>query len=415
MAVREHFTLPRVSKDDRMPPDIRKLAQRVDRTFITLEGILRQFRAADSSTPAAWGDITGVPATFPPSAHVHSAADITSGNLDDDRLPTDNTTWDTGAGTTLTLVRRLQTNDRIRLIYNDPVISLFSPLVREWTVGLSGTSFVVRDNSGEVDLLTIAPGTGLMTVPGPITASGGVLIDGGTFAAGKIYKNAAAGLVLAGATGSLLDFAVTTPSGVGVITMETGTQNIQFSDDVVVLGDLGVGLAPSTPLHVAGQIRTSRPSVDGQYFRLDGGDINGIYFQAVSVDGAIKPLQIDNLYDPADTTDSGNRIVFRLGPSNAPVEYMRLASDGQLLLGTTVVTGAASGEFVIPNSKWLRAVNNAGNAVLGLLQYDSSDFLRIGVLRSGATVAANFSATHYISIRDGVGNNLFIPAMNAAW
>lgn len=53
--VRGKITLPRVSKDSKMPPDVRKLAQRVDRVFIALEGILRKFQSSDS------GQLAGVP------------------------------------------------------------------------------------------------------------------------------------------------------------------------------------------------------------------------------------------------------------------------------------------------------------------------------------------------------------------
>lgn len=88
-------------------------------------------------TEIAWGDVTGKPLTFAPSAHVHSAADITSGTLPDGRfpatlpassginltalnasnlgsgnvpyarMPSGSGTWDLGVGQALTLAREL--------------------------------------------------------------------------------------------------------------------------------------------------------------------------------------------------------------------------------------------------------------------------------------------------------------------
>ena len=51
----------------------------------------------------AWGDITGKPTTFAPSAHTHSASDITSGTLTIARIPTGPT------GTTVALGNHLHT------------------------------------------------------------------------------------------------------------------------------------------------------------------------------------------------------------------------------------------------------------------------------------------------------------------
>ncbi|GAB3213316.1 hypothetical protein GCM10027294_43730 [Marinactinospora endophytica] len=39
----------------------------------------------------AWADVTGKPATFPPTAHTHAAGDITSGTIAFARLPTGTT------------------------------------------------------------------------------------------------------------------------------------------------------------------------------------------------------------------------------------------------------------------------------------------------------------------------------------
>jgi hypothetical protein len=43
--------------------------------------------AAETADSVPWSGVTGKPATFPPSSHTHSAADITSGTIAAARLP----------------------------------------------------------------------------------------------------------------------------------------------------------------------------------------------------------------------------------------------------------------------------------------------------------------------------------------
>jgi hypothetical protein len=68
---------------------------------------------------------------------------------------------------------------------------------------------------------------GTLTVTGLATATSGIQINGGSFAAGKIYHDAAAGLVVAGKTGSTNDFLLTDPTGAfTVLANLTGTANL---------------------------------------------------------------------------------------------------------------------------------------------------------------------------------------------
>ena len=64
-------------------------------TNITISG--NTISASGGMSSVAWGDITGKPTTFAPSAHTHSASDITSGTLTIARIPTGTT------GTTVAL------------------------------------------------------------------------------------------------------------------------------------------------------------------------------------------------------------------------------------------------------------------------------------------------------------------------
>jgi hypothetical protein len=99
---------------------------------------------------------------------------------------------------------------------------------------------------------------GTLTVSGLATATSGVQINGGSFAAGKIYHDAAAGLVVAGKTGSTNDFLLTDPTGAfTVLANLTGTANLitggtfkvnattasntTSSGALVVTGGVGVG------------------------------------------------------------------------------------------------------------------------------------------------------------------------------
>lgn len=82
--------------------------------------------------------------------------------------------------------------------------------------------------------------TGTLGVSGLATLAGGVSITGGTFAASKIYADATSGLVIAGRTGSSNDLTIGTPAGAGIITVPTGTNNVNMPGSATIGGTLGV-------------------------------------------------------------------------------------------------------------------------------------------------------------------------------
>lgn len=72
---------------------------------------------------------------------------------------------------------------------------------------------------------------------GLITASGGILINGGSTAQGEIFKSASAGLVIRGITGSSYDYAFQNAAGSSFFLNPTGTFDAQF------LGAVSIGAA----------------------------------------------------------------------------------------------------------------------------------------------------------------------------
>lgn len=80
-------------------------------------------------------------------------------------------------------------------------------------------------------------------------------------------------------------------------------------------------------------------------------------------------LQFDNNID---------RFQFRRIPAGGALsDLMILTGSGILALGTTVVTGAAPSDVVLKNGGVLMGVNNAGAAVINMIQLNSSDQVHI--------------------------------------
>lgn len=88
---------------------------------------------------------------------------------------------------------------------------------------INTNKFTVAASSGN----TVVAGT--LGVTGILTASGGVLINGGSFAAGKIYKASADGLAIGTITGSGFDLSFFNPAGsLALMRVPTGTQNFRI-------------------------------------------------------------------------------------------------------------------------------------------------------------------------------------------
>lgn len=76
-----------------------------------------------------------------------------------------------------------------------------------------------------------------------ITATGGLLVNGGSFAAGRIYKDASYGTVIVSQTGGGggNDFALLSPAGNLIAFVPTGTFNMSFAASVDVASTIKIG------------------------------------------------------------------------------------------------------------------------------------------------------------------------------
>lgn len=106
---------------------------------------------------------------------------------------------------------------------------------------LTGTRRGGFSSSGVFDVVGNATIGGTLVVTGLLTATAGILINGGSFAAGKIYHGSTDGLVVAGKTGSNYDFSLVNNAGTQYLLRNpTGTNNLEFPNAVSLGSTLGV-------------------------------------------------------------------------------------------------------------------------------------------------------------------------------
>lgn len=78
----------------------------------------------------------------------------------------------------------------------------------------------------ELDYIPSAGGAGINPAFGVVSAAGFLLNAVGTYAAGKVYKDAVNGLILSGVGGSSYDAVITNSAGLAALRVPTATQNI---------------------------------------------------------------------------------------------------------------------------------------------------------------------------------------------
>ena len=152
----------------------------------------------------AWGNLTGVPATFPPDAHVHGAGDITSGTFADGLVAESNVTQHVGAIDHNALLNYAVGQHRTINDAGSGATDLWSASKIGTTVGLylpltggtlSGDLYMGANGIGNnASVLTFAAGTGgfatltsSLAVQGPALALG---VSDTTFGYLNIYGHA---------------------------------------------------------------------------------------------------------------------------------------------------------------------------------------------------------------------------------
>jgi hypothetical protein len=66
----------------------------------------------------------------------------------------------------------------------------------------------------------------------------------------------------------------------------------------------------------------------------------------------------------------------------------------------------------LPNNVWIHSAYSVGGGDAPVIKYNSDDAtISLGVIRNGAAVPSNFSATHYIRFKDQNGLECYIPCM----
>lgn len=159
----------------------------------------------------------------------------------------------------------------------------------------------------------------------------------------------------------------------------------------------------------------------GLFMETDGVGENGIGVQQLTPDN-----RIAFLFTHTTPTNAIQAQISSSGPGASPagqlafksggnVERIVIDSIGRVKIGPGVIPGGAGGDLMLNNTSSLRSVNAAAAASIPLISLDAADIVRIGGTRTVATVPANFSASHYIRLRDQNGNDMFIPCMTAAW
>jgi len=173
-----------------------------------------------------------------------------------------------------------------------------------------------------VDAISIAAG-------GIAGFSAGVQLNGGTFSAGLIYKDASYGLGLGGITGSSADFYVFTPSGSGVLHVPTGTRNVAID-----VGNLIVGTDPGG----TDQVR-SGGSLTATAVRSATGSTStatGTYTNIYTLPAA-GSYQIDWYIANSGGTTMGTARVFYDGSNTPFVVSKAVGTNTDIQISTTVI------------------------------------------------------------------------------
>lgn len=195
----------------------------------------------------AYGDLTGVPSTFAPSAHTHAAADIVSGTLAVARIPALPISQTTGLQTALDGKFAVPTGNTTQYLRGDGTTANFPTIPAaqvnsDWNA-VSGVAQILNKptlTSGTVTSITA--GTGLSG--GVITTSGTIsLPNTGTAGTYANVTTDAQGRVTAGTNQSLNDAPgrtlVTTTSSTGFQVSATRLAQVCYEGSITTTSTIG--------------------------------------------------------------------------------------------------------------------------------------------------------------------------------
>ena len=209
--------------------------------------------------------------------------------------------------------------------------------------------------------LTSTPSAGIVSIdPGAISATASTNV-------GRLFVGGTSALTVpAGTTAIVAGLWVAEPN-------LTATGTITSATSVYIAGAPTEGGSNSSLWVDAGNVRFDASIGMGVY---SAGTAGSIQWNATADTGPSILGTAATLRFKGGTTDTE-----WYNQANA-TELMRLTNGGVLALGTTVVTGAAAGEFVLKNDSFaVRSVNAAGTNTFGLIAGDASD--RVYLLPNG--------------------------------
>jgi hypothetical protein len=183
-----------------------------------------------------------------------------------------------------------------------------------------------------------------------LTASSGVLLGDGTYAAGKAYTSAASGLVLTAKTGSANDFVLADASGNAAISMATGTKKLAFADNIVMASGKGIDFSATS-------------------------DGSGTATSEVLSDYE------EGTFTPTVTAASGT--ITSYTSSGHYVKVGRLVQVQVIVSITNAGTGAGAMNFTVPFASNVGGVSSAGSGI--------------------ETAAVGFACTCYIGTNSATG------------
>lgn len=243
--------------------------------------------------------------------------------------------------------------------------------------------------------LTVTAGTTAvqaLTAAGLVTASAGVLINGGSGAAGTFYKSAANGLTLQGATGSVADFDIANAAGSTTAYIPTGTSNFVFLGGVDFQGGAGFGIGS---VGNTGRRRIQSTGVSG--FNMLGDD-NG--FAALEIAG-LTTNGVSTLKGGVTITTGG----FAVTGGTTITGTLGVSSTLQVSGASTfTVTGAVPVALNRGDSAAIQGMLSIGRVgtVKGYIGLDASDNI---ILLNAAATTANLTITDAgaVTVRSTLG------------